>query len=240
MDADSSDNLTEDTSPRTHIYEATPEQRARGAVVGFTHRGAEGWTASGTITRTFKGLVIQHLEVDPAARNESVTAQILRKIPLGEILATAAGSEIVIALVGRLLSQQPAVEPPDDTPRPGRAPLPDDLLERITVGYLAELQGGKGAVKRLAENEDQSPATISRWLHRARQRGWLAAAAQGREGGEPGPRLLALGTDTIAALLVEYLNSHGGNHVVMTPAKPGDPFESFELTGIEPVEPPAE
>lgn len=205
MDADSSDSLTEDTSPRTHIYAATPEQRSKGAVVAFTHRGAEGWTASGTITRTFKGLVIQHLEVDPAARNESVTAQILRKIPLGEILATAAGSEIVIALVGRLLAQQPAPEPPEDAPRPGRAPLSDDLLQRIAVGYLVEIQAGKGAVKRLAENEGQSQATISRWLHRARQRGWLAAAAQGREGGEPGPRLLNAAPGAFGNMSAEYI-----------------------------------
>lgn len=206
MDADSSDNLTEDTSPRTHIYEATPEQRARGAVVGFTHRGAEGWTASGTITRTFKGLVIQHLEVDPAARNESVTAQILRKIPLGEILADAAASRPVVDAVAKLLLAAPAEPVPEDVPRPGRAPLADDLLMRIAVGYLVELQAGKGAVKRLAEVQGESPATISRWLHRARQRGWLAAASQGREGGEPGPRLLQAGAYT-SDLTMEYIRN---------------------------------
>jgi hypothetical protein len=189
VDADSSDNLTEDTSPRTHIHAPSPEQQAKGAIAAFTHHGAEGWTASGTITRTFKGLTISHLEIDPAAVNESVTAAILRKIPLGEILAEAAASQPVINAVVRLLTERPVEAPPQDTRRPGRTPLSDALLERITVGYLAELQAGKGAVKRLAEKEGQSTATISRWLHRARERGWLAAAAQGREGGEPGPRL---------------------------------------------------
>jgi hypothetical protein len=207
VDADSSENLTEDTSPRTHINLATPEQQAKGAIVGFTHRGAEGWTASGAITRTPKGLVIQHLEVDPASANESVTAQILRKIPLGEILADAAASQPVIDAVARLLGEQLVEPASEDAPRPGRTPLSDDLLQRIAVEYLVELQGGKGAVKRLAEHEGQSQATVSRWLHRARQRGWLAAAAQGREGGEPGPRLFSAGARAFGDMSAEYIRS---------------------------------
>jgi transposase-like protein len=78
-------------------------------------------------------------------------------------------------------------------PQPGRAPLPDELLQQVAEGYLAESAPGKprGAVKRLAQQLGRPEQTVSRWVARARKDGWLGPGRQGHEGADPGPRLLA-------------------------------------------------
>lgn len=77
--------------------------------------------------------------------------------------------------------------------RPGRAPLPDELMRAVAEGYIAESAPGRprGAVKRLAQQLGRPEATVARWVTRARREGWLGPGASGREIGEPGPRLLA-------------------------------------------------
>jgi hypothetical protein len=203
VDADPFDlasSPVEDTGPRTHIHAPTPEQRSSGSIAAFVYRGEDGWTAIGTISKAFRGLTINHLEVDPAARNGTVTARMLRDLPLSEILAAAAASEPVLEALRQIQDQAPPEIAPEMR-RPGRAPIPDETLRRVAELYLEETAPGKerGAVTRVAAQMDEKPATISRWVFMARKRGWLGPATPGREGGVPGPLLMLARMSTAEA-----------------------------------------
>lgn len=194
MDADpyeNRDDLTEDRSPHTFIGEPTPEQHQGGTAATFVYRSADGWTASGLIAETNRGPAIQRLEIDPGESGDSVTAKMLRSVPLTDIISAAASSAPVLEAVARARRSAEAAE--TGPRRPGRAPLPDELLRQVAELYLEETVPGKprGAVVRVAERMGKDPSTLSRWVHQARRRGWLGPAVPGREGGTPGPRLLA-------------------------------------------------
>lgn len=159
----------------------------------FTYDSGEGWTATGTLTRTRRrGVIITeirfHGPTDDDGEPGAVTSAALRHIPTGEIIATAMHSD---ALPPYEQTPQPASREPKR--QPGRQPLSDDLIRDVAIRYLAETDPGlpRGAIQRLANYYDKPAQTISRWVMRARADGWLGAAVPGREGGGPGPLLLA-------------------------------------------------
>jgi hypothetical protein len=148
------------------------------------------WTASGTIGKSWRGLVVSRMEIvpDPEVDNEpgSVSSSVLRQVPIGAILAGAQAHFVGTHGPGIKHFTKPA-----ERPSPGRTPLSDALLREVAEGYLAEVAPGKprGAIKRLAERMDKPQPTVSRWVGRARQDGWLGPAIPGREGADVGPRL---------------------------------------------------
>ncbi|MFE2828484.1 hypothetical protein [Streptomyces sp. NPDC059271] len=174
-----------------------PHERAAGIVAHFAYFAEEGWRVSGTVADGTQGLVIAKLEVWPEGQTQehtqSVTSRMLRSIPLGQILAAAQNwaKNFTIATVPTIQTADEilAAHTPD-TPAPGRAPLPDELMRQVAEGYLLEIASGlRGAVQRLAERLGRPEKTVSNWVAKARKDGWLGPAAQGRAGAAPGPRL---------------------------------------------------
>ncbi|MFD8948545.1 hypothetical protein ACFV0B_06790 [Streptomyces xanthophaeus] len=196
------------------IAEPSAAQKAAGIVGVFTHSSTDG-TTQGAVARSDQGLVISHLAVTPAAsgsRPGSVTARLLRDIPVGRILdsartwlavnemraaAAASGDDgpflmVFGGLPTRTADEIIAAHSPAQA-SPGRVPLPDELLREVAEGYISESAPGRprGAVKRLAAALERPEDTVSRWVARARREGWLGPGAAGREGAEPGPKLVA-------------------------------------------------
>lgn len=118
--------------------------------------------------------------------NDETMARVVDGLFEGTVYAP--GSKVAIQPADQIIGAAAPAKP-----QPGRAPLPDELLQQVAEGYLAESGPGKprGAVKRLAEQLGRPEATVSRWVSRARKDGWLGPGRQGHEGAEPGPKLLA-------------------------------------------------
>lgn len=195
MDASPSSDAEPDPaeSGRVHIT-SLPDDDWHRRRAAFTYSSPEGWTATGTVTRTRRrGIVITEIAfqapVDEEGEPGAVTSAALRQVPTGEIIATAIRSGCLPPYEEQPPSVPAAVEP---KPQPGRAPITDGQLREIAELYLEETAPGKprGAIKRIAERKDMSTPTVGRWVGRARDAGWLGPAVPGREGGEPGPRLL--------------------------------------------------
>ena len=73
---------------------------------------------------------------------------------------------------------------------PGRPRLPDDQLRDVAVAYLAELQNGRGVLRRLGERFERPEPTMRDWVRAARREGFLTPAKKaGSRGALPGPRL---------------------------------------------------
>jgi hypothetical protein len=184
-----------DDAQSPHVrFTAQPDDAWNRHTAAFTYSSPEGWTATGTVTRTRRrGVVISeiafHARLEEDGAPGAVTSSDLRKAPTGEIVAAAMRSPELPPYE----YEQPA--PPvssDDRPRPGRVPITDGQLREIAVLYLEETAPGKprGAIKRIAERKGMSTPTVGRWVMRAREAGWLGPAVPGREGGEPGARLV--------------------------------------------------
>jgi hypothetical protein len=88
----------------------------------------------------------------------------------------------------------------------GRRPLPDEFLAEISEAYLELLADRPRSVvsaltnryRTRRRNRHLSRNTVSGWVQKARDRGWLAGGVQGTAAGEPGPRL------------IEWRQKHGG------------------------------
>lgn len=140
-------------------------------------------------------------------RFTGITTDVLRRIPLGEIVARAQAeladrsweTEGIRMLPGGQLepeelpaSTKAALETTVRLATPsrrGRPPLPDDLLRRVAQAYLHEAPNGRGLVRRLAARFDRPEATIKDWIATARERGFLSPATPGRRNAAPGPSL---------------------------------------------------
>lgn len=139
-----------------------------------------------------------------------ITGDILRRIPLGDILARVARDlpdnswqSEGVRVFGGPSPRQPAEELSDDerralenataatTRRRGRPELEDELLIEVSDAYIAEAAKGKGAIRRLAQEFDRPEPTVRDWISTARRRGFLAATAPGRRGAARGPNLPA-------------------------------------------------
>ncbi len=153
----------------------------------------DGWTASGTIKRTPQGLVVSRLEITPDEDGPGITMPMLRSVPVREILAEARWLNALVARHPAARRRGSPDLPTLASPPVGRAPITDEFLRRVALDYLDETAPGqpRGAISRLTTKYGKSTPTVSRWVGKARDAGWLGPAVPGREGGEPGPRLLA-------------------------------------------------
>jgi hypothetical protein len=191
MDAsDTPDGATDSaTEARIRVTPPLPDDNER--VTGrFHYEVPEDFVATGVLSRTWRGLAITQLTVEPWGEMDDepghITSKLLRRIPTGAIIAAAQSA----GLAG---PEAEAVPARIEKRQPGRQPLSDDLLRDIAEAYLRETAPGmpRGSITRLAEQYGKPKPMIARWVMRARGDGWLGPAAPGREGGEPGPRLLA-------------------------------------------------
>ena len=175
---------------------------AEGVVAHFSYApDGEGWSVFGDVTRGPRGLVISRLQITPESDSSGVTGGLLRKIPVGEVLAAvrlnAAWETAAKEATRIVLGQEPAkglFGEGDERPprRGGRAPITSDLLREVAEVYLEETAPGKpaGGMKRMAERFGRPEETLRTWVTRARRQGWLGPSAKGRAGAEPGPRLV--------------------------------------------------
>jgi hypothetical protein len=136
-----------------------------------------------------------------------ITSSLLRRIPLGRIVAAAQrtlaerswATEGIRVLPGGLLvgddipaETRTLLERTNDQAAPqrrGRPRLADDLLEQVARAYLEEAPAGSGLTRRLAERFGRPEPTVRDWVAAARERGYLSPARPGRRGAAPGPRL---------------------------------------------------
>lgn len=140
-----------------------------------------------------------------------ITSDVLRRIPIGEILARTQrrladeswrteGIDLIPAPGGQFgklsaeeLSeeQRRALENSSAIAarRRGRPELSDELLIEVAEAYIHQAGRGRGALSRMAEIFDRPEATVRDWIAQARRRGYLAPTKPGRRGAAPGPNL---------------------------------------------------
>lgn len=139
-----------------------------------------------------------------------ITSDVLRRIPIGRIVAMAQRSlaeetwrsEGLQVLMGA--DRGPDELTPDELTaleagtkaakqtRRGRPPLQESTLEEVAHAYLEEAPTGVGLLKRLAKRFDRPEATVRDWIAAARREGYLTPAVPGKRGAGPGPRLVAV------------------------------------------------
>lgn len=186
-----------------------------GVVAHFSFEADGAWSIFGDVTRGPHGLVISRMEILPAETSSGVTAGLLRKISVGEVLsavrAKAAWETARREGTRVLLGEEPApglFNEGDEQParRGGRAPMSPELLRDVALAYLRETAPGApaGAIRRMGEQFDRPEETIRTWVTRSRKDGWLGPSAKGRAGAEPGPKLMVW--------LGEQMNSEGAIH----------------------------
>lgn len=76
-------------------------------------------------------------------------------------------------------------------PKKGRNAQNPDHYRDVAIRYIELLdEHGQRVVTAMAEELGYSPNTVSTWVRRAREEGWLTKGIQGKAGGEPGPKLI--------------------------------------------------
>ena len=141
---------------------------------------------------------------DRAPRPESgpVTRELLRKIPITKLLATAMKTPLVYFKIGEPPPGGGAkIEPPTSVerakfyesyaqgarrPRRG-SPLTDDNLDKVAKLYRSAVERGDPPTQTVADQMQVARSTAARWVSAARSRGLLGPAVPGR-GGEGGRR----------------------------------------------------
>jgi len=84
--------------------------------------------------------------------------------------------------VAALADKGIVVKAPSDH-RPGRAGHPNNHYKMVAELYVQYLgQGNRAPVKHIAEKLHYSPATVSGWITKARELGYLPPARQGKPG----------------------------------------------------------
>jgi hypothetical protein len=139
-----------------------------------------------------------------------ITTSLLRKIPLGKIVARAQEEladlswedEGIIMIPGgtvgpeelsaQSLTALEAVSQLSAGRTRGRPRLDDALMADVARAYLRQAPAGPGLIRRLAQHFDRPEPTIRDWVAAARTRGFLSSAVPGRRGAAPGPRLQPL------------------------------------------------
>lgn len=212
--------------PRPYLY-IKERSRGPGYVADFVYVGHDlPCRVYGILVTRGAGLEIAELELFTLTWRDSseeatdrryalvpITSGLLRRIPVGQILAKAqqrlaqddwredgitligldGRSDLVPADLGE--QQVRAMESAATAAVParrGRPPLPDELLVDVARAYLRESTNGHGLIRRLAAEFDRPEPTISDWVAAARERGYLSPATPGRRGASPGPRLAAI------------------------------------------------
>ncbi|MEU6244837.1 hypothetical protein [Streptomyces sp. NPDC047024] len=171
-----------DPASGTVRFSAPTKQDQPAVALRFSWSGTDS-DVSGDISRGDAGLAITRVEVN-SRLPAGITHQLVRKIPLGEILAL--GRAHLAAL------EVPADVRPAPTPLPpGRVLMTPELLREVAQAYIEESGPGKdrAVFQRLEARFQRPKGTLRTWIAKARDEGWLGPAVQGRGGAEPGPRL---------------------------------------------------
>ncbi|MEU7506384.1 hypothetical protein [Streptomyces lavendulae] len=210
------------------------KERPRGAgyVADFLYKATDlPVTVHGVLVNQGAGLGVIELElwrpdwgywddfgdfVGPAGEEAStavavpITGDVLRRIPLGQIVARAQAElashswkdEGVTTIgIAPAADRQPgdlapasvrALENAGALAQPakrGRPPLEGALLHELAHAYLREAGNGPGLHRRLADLFERPEPTIADWIKAARERGYLSPAVPGRRAAGPGPLL---------------------------------------------------
>lgn len=224
------DPRDESTCPKDRL-ELYIKQRPRGAgyIADFVYTSRDlPVRVYGILINRGKGLEVAELELfrlfwgyedgqengpddEPTSEPESlITSDVLRKIPLGTIVARAQATLALedwrtegvtqLGLTGpedipaeklfapERAALEKATSSATSTAR-GRPSLPDKLLTEVAHAYLQEAAVGPGLTRRLAARFDRPEPTIRDWIAAARRRGFLSEATPGRRGAAPGPML---------------------------------------------------
>lgn len=146
-------------------------------------------------------------EEDLPAVSAPITSDVLRRIPLGQIIARAQAEladrswrQEGVTILGRSPAAVTGLEPASrqalehanalsQPTQRGRPPLDDSLLHRVAHAYLREAVNGPGLTRRLAGLFDRPESTVKDWIKAARDRGYLSPAVPGRRAAGPGPLL---------------------------------------------------
>lgn len=188
MSSDQPEGSAEGVGERGEVRLTAAADGPGGTLVSFAWQGDD-IAAEGDVSRRSTGLVISRLEVrSPASEPVGLTHQLLRKVPLGKILAVARARFAQNESAHLRLAGGPSA----GTLPPGRVQVTDELLRQVASAYLEETRPGKdrAVLQRLADRFQRPKGTVRTWLGRAREEGWLGPGVQGRPGAEPGPRLL--------------------------------------------------
>lgn len=184
LDQPEPDSAAEETDPLSGAvrFSDPSGQAAPTVALCFAWRGTE-TEVSGDISRGEAGLAITRAEVN-GSLPAGITHQLLRKVPLGEILTLGRAH-----LAAR---EAPQSSPPaPETLPPGRILMTPDLLRRVAQAYIEETGPGKdrAVLQRLEARFGRPKGTLRTWIAKAREEGWLGPGVQGRGGAEPGPKL---------------------------------------------------
>ncbi|MBQ1116255.1 hypothetical protein [Streptomyces sp. C3-3] len=203
--------------------------RGPGYVADFLYKAAElPVTVYGILANQGSGLGVVELElwqpkwghwddwgdfVDPGeetaevAEYAPITGDVLRRIPVGQIVALAqaeladqAWKEEGVIVLGRARAADPGLTPASrqalenanalaQPAQRGRPPLDGELLQIVAHAYLREATKGPGLHRRLADLLNRPEPTIKDWIKAARARGYLSPAVPGRRAAGPGPLL---------------------------------------------------
>lgn len=143
-----------------------------------------------------------------------ITSDVLRRIPVGRIIAMAQQSlaqegwrtDGIQVIMGpdrgadeltdaEASALEAAVLAAKQTKR-GRPPIPDETLTAVAYAYLEEAPAGVGLLRRLSRRFDRPEPTVRDWIATARREGFLTAAVPGKRGAAPGPRLTSASAAT--------------------------------------------
>lgn len=151
-------------------------------LVGRIEFSGDGRIVVGEVARTSAGLVVARVSISTELSG-GVTHEMLRGVPLGEILAEARSR----AALAESLAALPIRIPP-----PRHATMTDEVLRDVARAYLEECaSNGRGVTGRMQDRFGRPQGTILTWITRARREGWLGPGVRGRLGAEPGPKLIA-------------------------------------------------
>lgn len=107
-----------------------------------------------------------------------VTARLLQKIRLGEVLAQVKAQTIEGRTAQHRIGASHLIEdaPTASTSRRGRRPLPESFFEEIADKYAKALREKPTApVALLADREHVSRSQVHKWLNRAKEMGLLSS-----------------------------------------------------------------
>lgn len=128
------------------------------------------------------GLRIKQAGVGRRLGWEGVTGTLLRKIPLGRY--TEEASRLLFEDLRRRDGSSPQRDP-NGLKRAAEAGPTDSVLRVVGELYAEALMEGGAPAKRIAQQLGLSPATATRWIRRARDKGYVAALkSELREGGK--------------------------------------------------------
>lgn len=186
--------------------EPPTEEELKAAERRFSYSG-EDWAVRGRVRDGEGGPRIISLEIHSPTEGGTVSASMVRSVPVGQIVASL--RTLMTLDRGRRegvsydfpagpppgYAYTPLTgEPPKTARRGGKPAVADEQLRAVAEAYLAETAPGQPSrpMERIAERFGRPEETVRTWISRARKEGWLAPGVKGRAGGEPGPKLLAL------------------------------------------------